>query len=214
MSGETEAYNLGARFFHWGIAFLILGLLVVGFFMVGLEPPFKFQVYGWHKALGMAVLALGILRIVWRVSTSYPDHLSHYKIWEKWLSKTVHAVLYLLIIGMPLSGWVMSSAGGYPVSFFGLFEFPAIVEKNKELGGLARQAHEYIAFGLIALVGLHILGALKHHVMDKDTTLKRMGGHIVLAVLGILLLAAALFVPTQNILKSFSGSEEVVSESS
>ena len=200
--------------FHWSIALLILGLLAVGFYMVGMEPaPFKYKIYGWHKALGITVIALAVLRIIWTLRTQKPKPLSTHKNWEKGLSKTIHIVLYLAMIGMPMSGWIMSSAGGYPVSFFGLFEVPSIVEKNKELGALANQIHEILGYVLIVCAGLHVVGALKHHVIDKDETLRRMGGHFVLGVLGLIVLAIAFFFPAQRFVSDLSAKEVVQDDS-
>lgn len=212
MSDEVQKYNTVSRVFHWSVALLILGLLIVGFWMGGLEPPFKFKIYGWHKALGISVLALVVLRVVWKHASKSPKSLSTHKTWEKILSKTIHIVLYGAMIGMPLSGWVMSSAGGHPISFFGLFEVPPIVGKDKELSGLAAEIHEILAFIVIGCVGLHIVGALKHHVIDKDATLKRMGGNLVLAVLGVIALAAALFFPAQNLFNDMMADDVVQEE--
>ena len=199
MSGKVERYNTVSRGFHWAVAVLILGLLIVGFFMDTIEPsPFKYQVYGWHKATGIAVLFLGVCRIIWKHITQTPESLSAYKQWEKILSKTIHIVLYVAIIAMPLSGWIMSSAGGYPISFFGLFEVPGIVSKVSELGKLAKEAHEIWAWIIIGCVVLHIAGALKHHILDKDTTLNRMGGNLIFAVFGLLALAIALSFPARE----------------
>ena len=199
MTSHIDKYNPVARVFHWGIALLILGLLGVGFFMDEIAtPPFKNQLYGWHKSLGITVLCLAILRIIWRQIKHTPQPLSHHKQWEKILSKTIHTVLYVAMIAMPLSGWVMSSAGGHTVSFFGLFDLPGIVSEDRELGRLANQIHGYIAYTIIGCVGLHIVGALKHHIFDKDATLSRMGGHLVFAIIGLFLLAVALFIPAQS----------------
>ena len=210
MSDEVQSYNSISKVLHWGVAFLILGLLFVGFYMKGLVPPFKFEVYGVHKALGMVVLATAVLRIIWKHASKSPKALDTHAKWEKFLSKTIHIVLYILMVAMPLSGWMMSSAGGYPVSFFGLFEFPAIVGENKQIGGIAHQAHTVIAYALIICVGLHIVGALKHHVIDKDLTMTRMGAHPVLALLGLLLLAAALYFPAKKFVQDMTKTKEVV----
>lgn len=199
---ENE-YGLVAKGFHWLVGLTMLGLLAVGFFMADLDrSPFKFELYGIHKALGIAVLAFAVLRIIWRFVNIQPGGLPTHEAWEKLLSKIVHVGLYITMIGMPLSGWIMSSAGGYPVSFFGLFKVPAIVEKNPELGGLANQAHGILGYALLVIVGLHIAGAAKHHVLDRDGTLGRMvhgdlglvGGLFVLLIGGILAGAAAYFV--------------------
>lgn len=212
MSGEVQNYNVVSRVFHWSVALLILGLLIVGFYMGGLEPPFKFKVYGWHKALGITVIALGVFRVVWKFYSASPKSLNTHKQWEKYLSKTIHVVLYFLIIAMPLSGWVMSSAGGHPVSFFGLFGVPAIVGEDKELSKLANELHEILAYALIVCIGLHVVGALKHHVIDKDATLNRMGANFVLALLGMIALAAALFFPAQDLVSEMMQDDAVQEE--
>lgn len=214
MGQEVQNYSTVSRVFHWSVALLILGLLGVGFFMEAMErSPLKFEIYGVHKALGMLVIGLGALRIIWRLGSKAPKSLSTYKNWEKWLSKTIHIVLYILIIAMPLSGWIMSSAGGYGVSFFGLFEIPSIVEKNPELGKLANQIHGILAYALLGILGLHLAGALKHHVIDKDATLSRMGGNIVFVVIGVLALGAAAYIPAQNFVQNLMVEEQVSDES-
>ena len=201
MTESVDKYNVGARVFHWSIALLILMLLCVGFYMDQMSAsPFKFQLYGWHKAFGITVLGLALLRVIWRLSSKTPESLSAHKRWEKMLSKTIHIVLYIAMVAMPLSGWVMSSAGGHAVSFFGLFDMPSIVSENTDLGRMANQAHGLLAYVIIGCVCLHILGALKHHIVDRDATLSRMGGHVLFGVIGLALLAIALFIPIQNTL--------------
>ena len=211
--GNTEnAFGWISRSFHWLIALMILVLLILGFWMEGLTPnPFKFEMYGLHKAFGILVLFLGALRLIWRFTQTVPLSLPTHAGWERFLSKTIHIVLYISIIGMPLSGWVMSSAGGHPVSIFGLFEMPALVEKNKEISGAARLAHELFAYALIGAVGLHIIGALKHHVIDHDETLRRMGGSILVAFIGLVLLLVSAGFVAQNFWAEFHEQPVVVS---
>jgi len=142
----TSQYNILSKLFHWTIAALILGLLVVGFYMEGLErSPFKFEIYGWHKSFGLLVL---------------------------WLAG-LHIFLYVAMVGMPLSGWFMSASGGHSVSFFGL-EMPNIMAENKAINSLSKQTHNWLGYILILAIMLHVIGALKHHVIDNDMTLRRM----------------------------------------
>ncbi|MFK7839444.1 MAG: cytochrome b [Bdellovibrionales bacterium] len=210
MSADNENYNNVSRFFHWGIALLFIGLLSVGFYMVTMDPePFKFKVYGWHKATGITVLFFVLCRVVWKFISKNPDALSHHKQWEKILSKTIHIVLYGAMIGMPLSGWIMSSAGGYPVSFFGLFEVPNIVSKDKELSRLANQIHGYMGFTILFCIGLHIIGALKHHIFDKDRTLNRMGGHVAFGVIALLFLSIAFYFPAKGFISNLMQSQSI-----
>lgn len=178
------------------MAILILGLLCLGFYMGKMEfSSTKMAVIMLHKSFGMTVLGLVILRLVWRFLRPPPPPLASHAPWEKILSKLVHLLLYLAMIGMPLSGWVMTSAAEYPVDFFGLFDIPMIAPKDEGLAGLAGELHEYFAFMLYAAIGLHFLGAAKHHIVDKDLTLTRMGGNTGLIVLGaVFLLVISYFV--------------------
>lgn len=176
VKNTEKKYGVVAKGFHWIIGLSILGLLAVGFFMTDLDRsvPYKFELYGIHKAIGISVLALASLRIIWRFINVHPSSLPSHAAWEKMLSKIIHFGLYIAMIGMPLSGWVMSSAGGHKVSFFGLFTVPAIVDKNPELGGLAHDTHGILGYVLLGMVALHIAGAAKHHILDRDITLTRM----------------------------------------
>lgn len=175
LKNTAESYGAVAKGFHWVIAVLIIGLLAVGLYMSDLPPdPFKFQLYGMHKAFGITVLGLAVLRLLWRFSAVVPASLPHHAQWEKFLARAAHYALYALMIAIPLSGWAMSSAGGHPVSFFGLFEIPPLVGKNPELGHDLAELHETLAWTLMGVLALHIAGAIKHHFVDKDETLRRM----------------------------------------
>ena len=174
MKNTENSYGSVAKGFHWIVGLLMIGLVIVGLIMDDFEAPFKFEVYGWHKALGIAVLALASLRLIWRFMNVQPKSMPTHKPWEKTLAHAAHWALYAAMFIMPLSGWAMSSAGGYPIDFFGLFEVPPLVEKNKELGGIFHEIHEIAGYALIGLIGLHAAGAIKHHVLDKDDTLRRM----------------------------------------
>lgn len=170
-----DRYNTLAKCFHWIIGVLIIGLIAFGIYMEGLDySDQKMTFYGIHKSLGAIVLGLMLVRIVWRIISAYPSHNPNHKLWERILSKIVHGVLYLFALSMPLSGWAMSSSYGYPVSVFGWFSLPALVEKNEVRGELFAKTHELGGYAMIAIIAFHVAGALKHHVIDKDNTLKRM----------------------------------------
>ncbi len=174
LQNTDNDYGLIAKLFHWLIAVMILGLLPVGLLMVGMEnSPFKFEVYAMHKSFGLLVFFLGLGRILWRFISPAPDHMENHKYWEVTLAKAAHFWLYVCIIGMPLSGWLMSSAGEYPVPFFGI-QMPALMGKDAQAAGLFKDIHEILGFTLMAILALHIAGALKHHLIDKDETLQRM----------------------------------------
>ncbi|MCF8496441.1 MAG: cytochrome b/b6 domain-containing protein [Alphaproteobacteria bacterium] len=168
-------YGAVAKSFHWIMTILVLLLLSAGFFMTRLEPgPDMLRIYGLHKSFGLLVLWLAVFRILWRLSHPPPEALEAHGPWERRLAKGTHILLYAAFFLMPLSGWLMSSAGGFPAGFFGLFQMPAIIPKDRFIFDLLRETHEIVAFMLLALIGLHMAGAFKHHFLDRDATLQRM----------------------------------------
>jgi len=171
---ETQ-YGSVAKFFHWLMFLLIAALLTVGFIMTGMEnSPDKFRIYGLHKSIGAMVLVLALLRLIWRMRNTVPALPEWMRRSEQFLAHASHAVLYALIIVMPLSGWLMSSAGGFTVSVFGLFTLPNLVAPDKALAEALRDLHGLLAYVIIGLVTLHALAALLHHFYYKDNILRRM----------------------------------------
>jgi cytochrome b561 len=161
--------------FHWVMALLVISLLAVGLYMTGMElSPDKFKVYGLHKSFGIVVLVLVSLRVLWRIFSTQPDALPTHKKSEKILAKLAHLGLYCGMIVMPITGWLMSSAKGFSVSVFNSYTLPDLIKPNEKLAELFEEIHELAAFTLIAVIFLHFAGAVKHHVIDKDITLKRM----------------------------------------
>jgi len=202
IKNTTNDYGVIAKLFHWSMALMMMGLLLAGVYMVGLEnSPFKFQVYGLHKSFGIIVLAMVIGRIIWKHINTKPASLNTHQKWEKALSKITHVLLYLGMIGMPLTGWLMSSAGGYPVKVFG-FALPSLIEKNPEIGKFMNQSHMIFGYMIIIAIILHAMGAFKHHFIDRDNTLKRMTAkpvqgflpHIAVVVTGLFILGAVYFI--------------------
>lgn len=203
LKNSADTYGLVSRAFHWVIALLILCLIPVGFWMEGLPySPLKGSVYGLHKAFGITVLTLALLRVIWSVILNpRPEPLESHALWERILAGLIHILLYIGMIGMPLSGWVMSSAGEHAVPFFGLFNLPSIVPKNETVFEIAGGVHTAAGYALLAAVGLHFAGAIKHHLIDRDGTLRRMGGNMIFAGLGLVLLLTAAGVIASNILR-------------
>lgn len=168
-------YTRTAQIFHWLMFVLIIGALIVGFYMGELpRSPFKLQVVSLHKWNGVTILLLALMRVTWRVLNPPPPLPSTMPGWQQNAAHWLHRALYLLIIAMPMSGWLMSSAKGFPVVWFGVLPLPDLVEKNHDLGELLEKVHEVLAFALIGLLVLHVLAALKHHVIDRDNVLSRM----------------------------------------
>ena len=194
VKSKSNQFGHIARTFHWASALIVLCLLAIGYYMAEMAfSPFKLELYTYHKSFGMIILGLTVLRVIWKHIDVRIKPLDTHTRLEHFLSKFIHILLYIGLIGMPISGWLMSNAGEFPNSFFGLFEFPHLVEKNEELFKLTRSVHSIFAYMLILAIGLHIVGALKHHIIDKDNTLKRMGGNIVLAVIGIAILCVPVY---------------------
>lgn len=213
LSNTEDQYGLIAKMFHWVIAVMIIGLLPVGLGMGTLEnSPFKFQIYALHKSFGLLVFVLGLGRIIWRFVSPPPEHLESHAKWEVTLASAAHFWLYVCIIGMPLSGWLMSNAGEFPVPFFGL-QMPALIGKNEGLGDLFSNVHEILGYTLMFVLALHAAGALKHHVIDKDETLKRMtytkAGMGLVAAL-VIVLGVSYFLSTGVLLQKFLRSKPQV----
>lgn len=168
-------YGVIAQCLHWLIFVLIAGLLAVGFIMTEMEnSPDKFKLYGLHKSAGIVVLTLAFFRLLWRLKNRVPILPNTLNALQKKLAHLGHYALYLLMFAMPISGWFMSSAAGFPVSVFGLFTLPDLLTPDKELGKQLAEVHELIGFTIIGLVSLHIIAALLHHFYYRDNVLQRM----------------------------------------
>lgn len=174
---ESARYSSGAIFFHWSIALLIIVNLLLGFLHENFGRENVPLVMGLHKSIGLLVLLLSFGRVGWRVTHSPPADPSYLQTWEKLLAKAVHAFFYIAIIALPLTGWLMSSASPkrHPLDFFGLFSVPYLpVTQDKAGAEMFSEGHEVIAFITIALLVLHVLGALKHQILDRQPFLLRM----------------------------------------
>ena len=157
------------------MALMIFGLLGLGFYMQGLSlSPQKLQLYSWHKWAGVTVFLLTVVRLAWRVTHAPPPLPGGIAGWERAASRAVHGLLYLLMIAIPLSGWLMSSAKGIQTVWFGVLPLPDLLEKNKEIGNAMQTLHAVLNLTLIAVLLAHVAGALKHHWFDKDDVLTRM----------------------------------------
>ena len=168
-------YTATAKLIHWLMAALIFGLLALGFYMTDLPfSPQKLQLYSWHKWAGVTVFLLLIFRLLWRLKNPPPPLPESMPKATQWVAHAWHFALYALMAAIPLSGWLMSSAKGFQVVYFGVLPLPDLVGKSEDLGDLLKEVHEALNFGLLALVGLHVAGTLKHMIIDKDGTLRRM----------------------------------------
>lgn len=171
---HTE-YGYIAILLHWIMAALIIALLILGLYMTNLPIGLqKLKLYGWHKELGVLALGLVIIRILWRYSNITPSLTPLLPLWEAIAARCTHWIFYLLMIALPITGWIMSSAAGLPVSFFGLFVLPDIVSANEEYRILFQQIHQWLGYAIIAFICLHVAAACKHHFINKDDIMRRM----------------------------------------
>lgn len=170
---EADRYNATARLLHWLIAAMIAANLATGLLHDPLERVVELMPF--HKALGLTVLALSCLRLGWRMVGRPPAYPASMARWEIVAARGVHALLYALMIAMPLTGWIVSSAGKYPLSWFGLFAVPKLaVAKGSALAGFGHEFHELGGWIMLALVAGHALAALRHHFILRDGVLRRM----------------------------------------
>jgi cytochrome b561 len=163
-----------AQFLHWLIVALIIMQVFLALRAEELHGMAKLAMLARHKSVGITILMLAVLRLVWRLVNPTPPLPLTLKPYERFLANVTHAVLYLLIFALPITGWIMSSARGFPVSWFNLFQLPDLVTKNRQLYEAMQDTHEALACTLGAVALLHLLAALKHHFVLKDTVLRRM----------------------------------------
>lgn len=175
-----QRYTTVAIALHWAIALMIIGLIAVGWIMGELEGPTQYTVVQLHKSFGITVLLLSVARIVWRLMNRPPEE-PPMAAWQAWASRAVHILFYVLIIAMPLTGWIMASASSdAPTRYFWLVDIrlPGIPSLDAETRhGLEEgfeQVHGNLAWVMIGLLVLHVAGAVKHHFIDKDGLLARM----------------------------------------
>jgi cytochrome b561 len=171
---NSPSYTRTAIALHWLVALLIFSAFPLGLYMADLPfSPAKLQLYAYHKWLGVTVLLVAVARLAWRVAHPAPAMLEMPR-WQRIAAHAIHHLLYVLLFAIPLSGWLMSSAKGFQTVYFGVLPLPDLLGKNKELGDLLHNVHEALNYTLLALLGAHIAGALKHHFIERDDTLRRM----------------------------------------
>jgi cytochrome b561 len=171
----STPYHPIARSLHWLMALFMFSLLTLGHYMSELPlSPDKLRYYSWHKWAGVTVFALAVLRLGWRMfhrPPALPDTLS---LIQKLAAHAGHALLYVLMLVMPLSGWLMSSAKGVQTVWLGVVPLPDLLARDRALGDLLQNVHAALSWALVAMVLAHVLAALYHHHVLRDDTLHRM----------------------------------------
>lgn len=173
-NGSTS-WGSVAKAFHWTMAALIVAQVALGVMAVTWRlSPAKIQLFFWHKSLGIALLALLALRLAWRLVNPTPSLPSGMPAWERAAARVSHAMLYLLLAALPITGWIVNSAANIPVRIFGLVPLPAIVEPNKPLAELFARVHLTLVVALVLVLALHVAAALRHHWVKRNDVLLRM----------------------------------------
>jgi len=169
-------YTLPAIVLHWLIAIAIIGTFTLGLVMTDIPgiTPTKLRYYNWHKWAGVTVLLLATLRLLWRLANHPPQYADEMPAWQRGAAHGLHWLLYILMFAVPLSGYFYSLAAGFPIVYFGLFELPSLMGPDPALKPVLLGVHYWLNMLLAALVGMHVLAAFKHLLVDRDGVMQRM----------------------------------------
>ena len=163
---------------HWGMALTVIGMFALGIWMRELSyyDPWYKDAPAIHKSIGILLFLMLIVRIVWRNINIRPTDDPALKPWERTTAHLTHIALYGLMFALMIAGYLISTADGRAIEVFGWFQVPATLYDLPEQEDIAGEIHELIAWALILLAGVHALAALKHHFINRDTTLLKMLG--------------------------------------
>jgi len=171
----SVGYGSVAKFLHWSIVILIIAQYVIIESAEEMaDGPGKLETVALHKSIGMLVFVLALVRIAWRFLNGRNPPPVPMPRAQRVAAAAGHGLLYVLILAQPLTGWIMSSAGGHPTSFFGWFEFPMLAAENHDAHEFYEEVHETVFLALVTVAALHALAAFFHHFVRKDDTLRRM----------------------------------------
>ncbi len=171
----SERYGIVAKSFHWILFLLIAGLIGFGLYMTSQTfTPEIFTLYKWHKTIGVLVLALVVARVVWRFVSPPPPLPANTPPLERWAAHLTHLLIYVAIIVIPVSGWLMSSAAPFPNLILGNIQLPALIGQDEAASKFFSAVHYWAGRALMALLVLHVGAALLHHFIRRDQILVRM----------------------------------------
>jgi cytochrome b561 len=175
LKNPNQRWGAVSQAFHWLIVLLLLAQGTVGLLMGDMaRGPDKIAVFAFHKSVGLTILALALARLLWRLYAGRPAPVPGTPRWQERMASLVHGALYLLLFAMPISGWAMNSAAGFPLQWFGLFNLPSIAAHDHDLHELTESMHEWLFWALVALAAAHAAAAVWHHLFQRDDTLARM----------------------------------------
>jgi cytochrome b561 len=175
-TGTPVRYGRVAIALHWLIATLIAVGFSIGWVMTRIAgfTPAKLKYFSWHKWIGVTVLAFALVRLLWRIAHRAPPLPAAMAGWQRQAAHAVHLLLYALMLAVPASGYLYSSAAGIQVVYLGILPLPAFIGPDPALKPVLREVHVLLDYTLAALVGAHLLAALKHQFIDRDGLLARM----------------------------------------
>jgi cytochrome b561 len=176
MTVRQDSFSPLQRVLHWLMAIMVLAMLFVGVAMVSTLKPSYLTLIAIHKPLGVAILLLALLRLGVRLRRGAPPLPSDLPSTQAVAATLSHVVLYALLIAMPLIGWAMLSAGGYPIVLFGSFHLPGFIPHDDRLYSALRMAHVLLAYTFFVTILLHIAAALFHALIRRDTVFRAMAG--------------------------------------
>jgi cytochrome b561 len=175
LRNTADSWGAPAKLFHWAMAALILAQIALGLMAASWRvSPAKLELFFWHKSTGMLILLLVALRLLWRLANPTPELPAGMAAWERTAARLSHGLLYMLMVALPVTGWIVNSASNIPFRIFWLIPLPAIVAPDKPTADLAALAHRGLAALLALVLVAHIGAALRHHFVKRNTVLGRM----------------------------------------
>src|SRR5712691_862643 len=175
LRNTADSWGAPAKWFHWVMAALILAQITLGVMAASWRlSPTKIELFFWHKSTGALILVLVVLRLVWRLANPAPALPSGTPAWERAAARSIHLLLYVLMIALPVTGWIVNSASNIPFRIFWLVPLPAIVAPDKSTADLVALVHRGLAALLALVLVAHIGAALRHHFVKRNTVLIRM----------------------------------------
>jgi len=175
---SSSRYGMVAIVLHWVVASVIIGLFALGYWMVDLDYYHEWYKQGpdIHRSIGILLLGAMVVRLLWKLINRAPAPLKTHSRFEVLAAHGAHMMLYLLIFTAMISGYLISTADGSAISVFGWFDVPSLTGRIRGMEDTAGVVHYWVTWAIVGLASVHALAALKHHLVDKDDTLRRMLG--------------------------------------